>query len=60
MDKKYEGTDLQSMNNASNYYKWIFKEFEPFFGNECAEIGAGTGTFSKLLLKNLICQLMTH
>ena len=60
MDKKYEGTDLQSMNNASNYYKWIFKEFEPFFGNECAEIGAGTGTFSKLLLSSNIKSLKTY
>jgi SAM-dependent methyltransferase len=33
-----------------NYHTWIPKEIEPFLGDVTAEVGAGSGSFSRLLL----------
>ncbi|MEO7502642.1 MAG: class I SAM-dependent methyltransferase [Gemmatimonadaceae bacterium] len=33
-----------------NYYRWLLRRFSPYVGAEVLEIGAGTGTFSRLLL----------
>lgn len=38
------------MSFAQNYHKWILSEFSPFLGSSIAEIGAGAGNFSRLLL----------
>lgn len=53
MSKKvvYVGKDLEAMSFAVNYHKWILDEFRPFFGKRFVEVGAGTGSFSELLLK---------
>lgn len=53
----YYGTDLESMVFAKNYNAWIINEFKPYLDQYVAEIGAGTGNFSALLLnhiKNLV------
>lgn len=52
MSKKvvYVGKDLESMSFAVNYHKWILEEFRPFLGKKLVEVGAGTGSFSELLL----------
>lgn len=51
-NKKFEyyGRDLADMSFAKNYYKWILDEFNPYLGNKIAEVGAGIGNFSKLLV----------
>ena len=46
----YPGKDLEAMSFAVNYHTWILKEIEPFLGDVTAEVGAGRGTFSQLLL----------
>jgi SAM-dependent methyltransferase len=55
----YFGRDLEAMSFASNYHKWILDEITPFLGENLAEVGAGTGNFTDLLLKshggNLVC-----
>lgn len=52
MSKKvvYVGKDLEAMSFAVNYHKWILDEFRPFLGKKLVEVGAGTGSFSELLL----------
>jgi SAM-dependent methyltransferase len=50
----YEGRDLESMAFAVNYHRWILKIFEPFLGTRIVEVGAGTGSFSELLIERPI------
>ena len=47
---KYFGSDLEAMFFATNYYRWIIDEFKPYIGQSVAEVGAGTGNFSELLM----------
>jgi len=53
MSKKvvYVGKDLEAMSFAVNYHKWILEEFRPFLGKKLVEVGAGTGSFSEMLLQ---------
>lgn len=46
----YSGTELDAMAEARNYCRWILGFFAPYLGKRVVEIGAGTGTFSQLLL----------
>src|SRR6266481_5325102 len=46
----YEGRDLASMSFALRFRRWILEIFDPYPGRRVAEIGAGSGSFSKLLL----------
>lgn len=48
----YSGTELDAMAEAVNYCRWIQRYFSPYLGKRVVEIGAGTGTFSELLLKS--------
>jgi SAM-dependent methyltransferase len=50
----YFGRDLEAMSFATNYHTWIVEEFKPFLGHRVAEIGAGTGNFTSLLIKEEI------
>ncbi|NPA95962.1 MAG: class I SAM-dependent methyltransferase [Thermodesulfobacteria bacterium] len=54
----YFGKDLEALSFATNYYNWILEEFSPFLGKDIAEIGAGIGNFSRLLLKRPIRNLV--
>jgi SAM-dependent methyltransferase len=47
----YVGKDLEAMSFAVNYHRWILSIFEPYLGNRIVEVGAGTGSFSELLLE---------
>lgn len=38
------------MSFALNYHNWILSEIRPYIGNDIAEVGAGTGSFTELLL----------
>lgn len=46
----YVGKDLEAMSFAENYHRWILEEFRPFLGRKIVEVGAGTGSFSAMLL----------
>lgn len=46
----YAGHDLESMSLARNYRRWILEAFAPDLGRRVVEVGAGTGSFSELLL----------
>jgi SAM-dependent methyltransferase len=46
----YAGRDLESMSLARNYHRWILDLFAPHIGRRVVEVGAGTGSFSELLL----------
>ncbi|MDT5269256.1 MAG: hypothetical protein QOH49_1442 [Acidobacteriota bacterium] len=47
----YAGRDLESMSFARNYHRWILDLFAPHLGRRLVEVGAGTGSFSELLLE---------
>ena len=53
MNKKveYVGKDLEAMDFAVNYHRWILDLMKPFLGKHLVEVGAGTGAFSELLLE---------
>ncbi|MGO9480482.1 MAG: class I SAM-dependent methyltransferase [Candidatus Kryptoniota bacterium] len=45
------------MSFAKNYHKWILAEFFPCLGSSVAEVGAGIGDFSALILETTISSL---
>ena len=45
------------MSFAVNYHQWIIDEFEPYLGKTVAEVGAGIGSVSRLLLGKQIKRL---
>lgn len=47
---QYFGRDLEAMSFAKNYHDWIIDEFRAYLGENTAEIGAGIGSFSQLIL----------
>jgi SAM-dependent methyltransferase len=47
---EYEGRDLEAMAFARNYHAWIRDQFAEFVRGDVAEVGAGDGAFSALLL----------
>ena len=47
---QYFGKDLEAMSFARNYHEWILAECAPFLGGSVAEVGAGVGSFSSLIL----------
>ncbi len=48
---EYIGKDLEAMDFAENYHRWILDLFKPYIGKDIVEVGAGTGSFSQLLLE---------
>lgn len=56
-DLNYTGTELDAMSVAVNYHRWIIARFAPYFGANVAEVGAGIGSVSKLLLEQPIKHL---
>lgn len=50
VQEDYFGKDLEAMSFALNYHKWILDEFKAFIKGDVAEIGAGIGDVSKMLL----------
>lgn len=57
-DFKYEGKDLEAMSFAKKYHVWILSEFKKFLGKRVAEVGAGSGSFSAILLGESIEELV--
>jgi SAM-dependent methyltransferase len=48
---EYVGKDLEAMDFAVNYHRWILEIIKPYLGEHLVEVGAGTGAFSELLLE---------
>jgi SAM-dependent methyltransferase len=48
---RYMGRELESMAFARKYHGWILDTFRPFLGKHIVEVGAGSGSFSRLLLE---------
>lgn len=48
-DFNYEGKDLESMDFAVKYHQWILEGFRPYLGKTVVEVGAGSGSFTRLL-----------
>jgi SAM-dependent methyltransferase len=44
---------LDSLDNAHNYSEWILELIRPYLGNSVLEVGAGHGTFTRLLADHL-------
>ncbi len=47
---QYFGKDLEAMTAAKNYREWLLAEFGPYLGTSVAEVGAGAGSLSTMLL----------
>lgn len=47
----YQGRDLEAMSFAVNYHRQILAWFRPWLGRRIIEVGAGSGSFSELLLE---------
>jgi phospholipid N-methyltransferase len=55
--RSYPGRELEAMDFAENYHAWILEEIRPYLGRNVAEVGAGIGSISKLLLGESIDRL---
>lgn len=48
---EYEGSDLEATAFAVNYHRWILHVLRPYLGKHVVEVGAGTGSFSRMILE---------
>ena len=48
---QYFGKDLEAMSFATNYHRWLISEFLPYIRGSVAEVGAGVGNVSRLILE---------
>ena len=53
----YPGRELEAMSSAVNYHRWIIDEFAPYLSGDVAEVGAGIGTMSQLILAQPVRRL---
>lgn len=56
----YPGRELEAMTFAANYHQWIVGELAPFLGKRVAEVGAGIGSVSRLLLERPLERLVAY
>lgn len=54
----YPGKELEALSVAVNYHRWIVRRIEPYLGETVAEVGAGVGSVSQLLLEQDIGRLI--
>ena len=54
---EYFGRDLEAMSFARNYHAWVLAEIAPYLGARVAEVGAGIGSFSSLILQTDVSRL---
>lgn len=57
-DFEYESRDLEVMSFAQKYHEWIVSFFRDYLGKRVAEVGAGSGNFSALLLREPLEELV--
>lgn len=55
----YPGQELAAMDHANNYHRWILDLFRPYLGPRAAEVGAGIGSFSRIILESTAVQELT-
>jgi len=55
----YSGTELDALAEARNYYQWILSYFLPYVGSSAIEVGAGIGTFARMLLDSTSLRKIT-
>jgi SAM-dependent methyltransferase len=60
MAANYPGRELEAMSFAVNYHEWIVGDLAPFLGRRVAEVGAGIGSVSCLLLRRPIDHLEAY
>lgn len=60
MAANYPGRELEAMSFADNYHRWIVDELSPYLGARVAEVGAGIGSVSALLLEKPIEHLEAY
>lgn len=53
----YVGRDLEVMAAADHYHAWILDLCRPYLRGRAAEVGAGTGTFTRLLADTPLTQV---
>lgn len=54
----YPGKELEALSVAVNYHRWIVDEIEPYLGKKVAEVGAGVGSVSQLILEKDVVMLL--
>lgn len=54
----YPGKELEALSVAVNYHRWIVSRIAPYLGDTVAEVGAGVGSVSLLLLENNVGRLV--
>src|SRR5690242_2020414 len=57
---EYSGTELEAMEFARNYHRWILSFFRPHIRGAVVEIGAGIGSVSELLAECEPAQLRCY
>jgi SAM-dependent methyltransferase len=55
----HPGAELEAVRDAQNYYDAIFSYFAPYLGKRVVEVGAGIGSFSRLLLARALLSELT-
>lgn len=50
---EYFGRDLEAMSFAKNYHNWIIDEFKKYLGKNAAEVGAGNGNFTEMVMEHV-------
>ena len=53
----YPGKELEAMSSADHYRRWIVAGFAPYLGKKVAEVGAGIGNLSRILLEHPVERL---
>lgn len=55
----YPGKELEAMSSADHYRRWIVEAFDPFLGKSVAEVGAGIGSITRILLERPLERLVS-
>jgi SAM-dependent methyltransferase len=55
---EYDSRDLEMMSVAVRYHRWILSRIAPYLGKRVAEVGAGSGSFSELILGEPVEELV--
>lgn len=56
---QYPGKELEAMSFTVNYHQWIVDEFSAYLGDQVAEVGAGIGSITSLLLDKGVSRLVS-
>jgi SAM-dependent methyltransferase len=55
----YPGKELEAMSSADHYRRWIVETFDPYLGRNVAEVGAGIGSITRILLERPLLRLVS-